>query len=553
MPESNNAGVQTLRAQIFIGALLYLCCESEEAVQWEDNNLFCEWDTKNSSRPKLIVKSDKKTLLKRVESYLTEEASPLRTYEQVQELNFNDDSLFNGVIPYLIKYSDIYNDGRPKTGRRGKKGAQRVDEFTLWSITDFWKNLEEIEKQLTKNKQGRSSDADIIDNSAVGEANSVTKNADFIFHQPLERITSENATSRIDDTSHISATWFPTGPVPINSPLYIERNSVDLPCKEEIIKPGAFVRIKAPKLMGKTSLLFRLGAYVRKIGYRSAHIDLGGVEKTTLKNLDKFLRWFCTVVGEELEVTNQVNTFWSEELGSNNNCTNYFKKYFLSTTEKPLVLFLDGVDKLFPYIDWSSDFFHLLRTWHDKAKGTNGIILGRLRIVIAYSTDEYIPLNFVQSPLNVGFPISLEKLDQQQISILSNCRGIAWNQEKINNLLAVIGGHPYLIQLAFYYVSIKKKTIEQIVHNASTEAGIYSDHLRSLLYILKQAPGYSRFELIQALNNIAQSTRPIELEDPMIIYQLRSLGLVKKQDGALEMSCQLYRDYFQRVLAQEGE
>src|SRR4028119_2274611 len=45
----------------------------------------------------------------------------------------------------------------------------------------------------------------------------------------------------------------PEGQVPLASGLYIERSSIEQTCYQEILQPRAFIRIFAPRKMGKTS------------------------------------------------------------------------------------------------------------------------------------------------------------------------------------------------------------------------------------------------------------------------------------------------------------
>jgi transcriptional regulator with XRE-family HTH domain len=51
---------------------------------------------------------------------------------------------------------------------------------------------------------------------------------------------------------------YPNGAVPLGSPFYLERTPIEAQIDREIQKPGGLVRIKAPREMGKTSLLMRV-------------------------------------------------------------------------------------------------------------------------------------------------------------------------------------------------------------------------------------------------------------------------------------------------------
>jgi transcriptional regulator with XRE-family HTH domain len=56
------------------------------------------------------------------------------------------------------------------------------------------------------------------------------------------------------------------GQVPLNSPFYVERPPIEWLCYETILQPGALIRIKAPKQMGKTSLMAKILASAKAQG-----------------------------------------------------------------------------------------------------------------------------------------------------------------------------------------------------------------------------------------------------------------------------------------------
>ncbi len=334
---------------------------------------------------------------------------------------------------------------------------------------------------------------------------------------------------------------YPDGAVPLDSPFYLERNGIESVCYQTLEKPASLIRIKAPKLMGKTTLARRIIAQGEKLNYQAVYLDLGGVNKEVITNLDKFLRWLCSKVSLELELDNQVDNAWNTAfLGSNDNCTAYFKKYILKPINSPLVLVLDEVDRLFPYSEIVEDFFGMLRSWHEKGKISE--IWKQLRLVLAHSTEVYIPLDYHQSPFNAGVPVELEEFNQQQVEDLAIRHGINSQDNMLPELIRMIGGHPYLLRLAMYDIVAGKTTLENLLRSASTEAGIYRNHLRYLLDILRTAP-----DLVKALQRVVNSTAGVEL-DSMEIYKLHSLGLVIRENNHVTPRCQLYRDYFRRVL-----
>lgn len=116
---------------------------------------------------------------------------------------------------------------------------------------------------------------------------------------------------------------YPSGSVPLDSPFYIKRS----PCQDQIYqgikKPGALIRIKAPKEMGKTSLLLRIIDYGNRLGYNTVSLNLEQVEQSSLSNFNQFLRWFCANIAHQLQLKPMLEEYWDEDLGSKISCTLY--------------------------------------------------------------------------------------------------------------------------------------------------------------------------------------------------------------------------------------
>lgn len=232
---------------------------------------------------------------------------------------------------------------------------------------------------------------------------------------------------------------------------YVERPPIESRCYETILQPGSLLRIKAPKRMGKTWLIDKILHEATKHNYRTVRLSLLLADGAILKSLDEFLRWFCVVVCRQLKLPPQLAEYWEEGLGSNHKCKMYFEEYVLTQINRPLVLALDDVDRIFPYPHIAEDFFGLLRNWHEEAKSYS--IWKKLRLVVAHSTEVYIPLNINCSPFNVGVPIELPEFTPEQVQDLAQRQELDWDavgSQGLAPLLAMVGGHPYLVQRAIY-------------------------------------------------------------------------------------------------------
>lgn len=323
------------------------------------------------------------------------------------------------------------------------------------------------------------------------------------------------------------------------SDRYVERPPIESICYETLLQPGSLLRIKAPNLMGKTSLMARVLAQLDRDGYRTVNLSLQLADrKTHFTNLNKFLRWFCLNLSRELKLPSRLDDRWDEEgIGSKVSCTTYFEEYLLAGADSPLVLCLDDVDLLFPYPEIYEDFFGLLRSWYEKARSRQH--WKKLRLAIVHATDVYISLNINQSPFNVGLPIELSEFTCEQVKEFARQHGLAIAPNIVELLMEWIGGHPYLLEQTFTYLrSHPDIALDTLLTEAATEASIYRHHLCEHWLHLQERP-----ELAAAFKTVVSSIEPVLLE-PISGYQLHSMGLVKFSGNEVKPRCNLYRQYF---------
>lgn len=341
---------------------------------------------------------------------------------------------------------------------------------------------------------------------------------------------------------------FPEGSVALNSPFYIERghglalqSHLEAVCYETIAKPGALIRIKGAKWMGKTSLVNRV-LQQADIEGQIVYLDFGSVERTIVQDLDKLLRWLCVMVSRQLGLANQVKDYWDTDiLGSNDNCTVYFEEYILTEIDSQIALALDNIDRLFAYEGLIEDFFGMLRSWHEKGKIDPR--WAQLKLILSHSTEVYVSLDINQSPFNTGVPILLEEFTTQEVATLAELYQLDWQQSEVTQLMNLVGGHPYLVRLAMYQIKTNKLPLSQFLDRTLWETGIYGNPLRRLRNILKQSS-----KLSLAYSKVIESDTPVAL-DAADIYQLHSIGLVKYQQNLVVPRCKLYQDYFQQIFA----
>lgn len=349
----------------------------------------------------------------------------------------------------------------------------------------------------------------------------------------------------------------PDYPVTPDSKFYIQRPPLEKRCGEVLAKPGALLRIRAPKQMGKSSLINWLLENAVQQDSQVVGWSLTEIDRDDLGSLEQLLKSFCREISGQLEIESSeieamIADCWDSPAAQKVKCSNYFAKYLFPRVGDSLILALDDVDLLFPYMKVAADFFSMLRKWHENGTHQKGG-WQKLRMIIAHSTEEYAQIDNNQSPFNVGKSFQLPELTLLQMRELAVRHGLNWKTEpgqeqaqgqdySLAGLRSLTDGHPYLVRLAMYAVAQKDLTIEQLLHEANTDAGIYHRHLLRLWDGLHKNP-----DLVAAMKQVVSASEPVSL-NPGLKFKLHSMGLIEFQGNEVVPRCRLYQDYFRRVL-----
>ncbi len=158
----------------------------------------------------------------------------------------------------------------------------------------------------------------------------------------------------------------PGGTMQLASQFYVQREPWESRCYGQIEKKAGLIRIKAPRQMGKTSLLARICHHATEQGYRTATLDFLETDEAIFEDLTVFLKRFCAMVSRKLGISpRKVLEFWDDELfGPKDNCNDYFEQGILADLTVPLFLGLDELDRLFPHNAVAKEFLSMLRAWN---------------------------------------------------------------------------------------------------------------------------------------------------------------------------------------------
>ena len=341
---------------------------------------------------------------------------------------------------------------------------------------------------------------------------------------------------------------YPGSPLSFGSPLYIRRSSVEKLAVSVLEHPGGLLRIKAPWRMGKTSLINHVLGECQQLGHATVVIDMRQVDTTSLETLDAFFRWFCWSINQQLNLTWELDKYWFEDAGSKLNCTTYMQEHILAQIDSPLVIAIDTCHSLVEHPVIAKNFFAMLRSWYEQAKVRPQ--WQNLRLVLAHVDNLDLPVHMHQSPFNIGLQVELNCFTSQQIHCLRERYSLGEIQEQeaaaLGSLIELVGGHPYLMQLAFYWQKSGQFSLDQILQAATTNGGIYREYLRGLWLIVQREEA-----LIEALRQVLLTPEPVCL-NPEQAFALVDIGLVEMMGHQFELRCELYRSYFSSMLELEG-
>ena len=339
----------------------------------------------------------------------------------------------------------------------------------------------------------------------------------------------------------------PEGEMPLTSPLYVERSDIETNCYAAIQEPNALILIKAPRQMGKSSLIKRIVNHAKCHNASIVELNLQETDEAIIQNLDKLLQWFTGRIAHSLGVTFNPSEDWDTELyGSKTSSLDYMEQKILPNIpqESFLVIAVDEIDRVFEYEAVAKDFLGMLRAWHEHGK--NNKQWQKLRLILAHSQEVYIKLNIHESPFNVGLPFQLPPFDFDQAKDLMQRYGLTWSDEELRKVKQFIGGHPYLLQMTFY-AALKgqfdpKYFLKEQDNKLISDQGIYGKHLSGHLNRIQQSG------LADTMKQIVQSHYPISIKT-LITFKLRSLGLITLvEHDEVTPACELYRRYFAKKL-----
>jgi hypothetical protein len=326
------------------------------------------------------------------------------------------------------------------------------------------------------------------------------------------------------------------GAIPLDSTFYIPRR-----CDPEIMAAldahESILLVPGPRQVGKTSLLARAAQHARNHGARVLQTDFQQLNSSYLADEVRFYRNLAAALARQSQFHYDFKNEWDDFLAPNENL-NYFLETLTASSDAPLVWCLDEADRIFAY-KFASDFFGLVRSWHNARANRPDGPWKRLTLIIAYATEARLFISDLnQSPFNVGRKMELNDFDIDQFRALNHRYGEPLSSTDIGKVYALIGGQPFLSRKALDLVATGTCTAATLLADAAHNDGPFHDHLTRLMMGVTELPPVQAF-IRQVLTGTATATTDISSLD-----RLLSAGVVRQdRQGHIVFRCELYRQY----------
>lgn len=326
----------------------------------------------------------------------------------------------------------------------------------------------------------------------------------------------------------------PGGTLKAKDPFYVRRPP-DVLIEDAAIFRGNTIAIKAPRQMGKSSLLIRYLSGCHDAGKRLAFLDFQTFTDAEASDYPTLLRQLAKLLLRRLELQGPV----VPEFTTASDFTAFVEDEVIRKVGAPLTLAFDEVDRILGR-SYQNDFFSMLRLWHNR-RAEPSSVWEEVDLALVIATEPYLLIDSTdRSPFNVATAIEPKAFDRDALADLNGRYGAPLGAAELDDLRELVGGHPYLSRLAFYRVATAQSaSFDELYDTAPTHEGPFGDHLRSRLMLLTEQNG-----LLKAMKQVIAHG---SVQDEETYYRLHGAGLAHREGHRVVPANTLYARFFRSL------
>jgi hypothetical protein len=332
------------------------------------------------------------------------------------------------------------------------------------------------------------------------------------------------------------------GALPPGSPFYVER-AEDAEVFDALLAPGATVRVKGPRQVGKSSLLARALCRCRGAGALVLLTDWQNLTHDALASAEGFYAALAHKLADQAGIDADPASVFRAGRAPGDNFDRFVQRLLVpAAADRPIVWAIDEADRIFG-CDFRDEVFGKLRAWHNDRALDPDSPWARFSLVLTYATEAHLFIkNLNQSPFNVGTAVALKDFTLPQSAELNErCGEPLARREEVERLYRLVGGHPFLTSRALYEAKRHGRTIDQLEETADEPDGPFHDHLERLRFTLGMSP-----ELAEAVRACMHEGAAPAMEP---FLRLCAAGMMTGPAPArMQPRCAVYERYLRRAL-----
>ncbi|MEO1558816.1 MAG: AAA-like domain-containing protein, partial [Cyanobacteria bacterium J06632_19] len=341
--------------------------------------------------------------------------------------------------------------------------------------------------------------------------------------------------------------------LPVDAPSYVQRQA-DKEFYQKLLA-SKFCYVLNSRQMGKSSLRVQTMQRLQAAGTVCATVDLTGIGKVTQE------QWYGGIVYKLVKSYRLESRFdfdwqkwWQKqrEILSPVQCLSLFvEEVLLVKIQKPIVIFVDEIDKVLSQDFSLDDFFALIRFFQNQR--VDNPIFERLTFaLLGVATPSDLITDKTQTPFNIGEAIELHGFQIDEVEpLIKGLQGrFNYPQGVIKEIINWTGGQPFLTQkLCKFMVEESEKdnprSVEKVVNKRIIENWESQDnpeHLRTIRdrIFSSEQRAESLLKLYQQIQQKGEITANNSIENS----ELRLSGLVVQRQGKLRVYNQIYQRVF---------
>ena len=333
--------------------------------------------------------------------------------------------------------------------------------------------------------------------------------------------------------------------------LYVARNAdKDL---FQLCRKGEFAYVLSARQVGKSSLMVRTAAQLKKEEQRCIIIDLNQVG--TQVDAETWYVTLLTIIADELTLDADIDEWWrsNANLGVSHRLIRFFQEFVLANIEQQVTIFIDEIDITLS-LDFTDDFFAAIRYLYNKRAQTPEF--SRLSFVlIGVATPGDLMKDANRTPFNIGQRVDVTDFTFEEALPLVEGLGLPrdQNERTLDLIMHWTRGHPYLTQRLCQAMAERARdewredNLNDLV--AETFFGPESEHDHNLRFVgemlTKRADAV--LKTLLTYKEIRYTKRPLRDEEQSPVKNhLKLSGIVRRENGKLHVRNRIYKNVFDR-------